>query len=143
MRGLSGALRPFTLMTQMRCLFFQIVMSLMKRRTVKQSILQLIMYLPLVGHLQMKGPWIWKHKPCRHQLPLMVTLVSPTFPVYSSQRQYVFLICANVPSIDGMGSDATTPSNNAHLHGSGVYLASGLSCLTTIVSIFLRCCWSF
>ena len=55
----------------------------------------------------------------------------------------MFLICANVPSIDGMGSDATTPSNNAHLHGPGVYLVSGLSCLTTIISIFLRSCWSF
>ena len=84
-------------MTQMRrCLFFQIVMSLMKRRTVKQSKLQLIRYLPLVGHLQMKDPRIWKHKPCKHQLSLMVTLVSSTFPVYSSQRQYVFLICATV-----------------------------------------------
>ena len=73
----------------------------------------------------------------------MVTLVSPTFPVYSSQGRYVFLICANVPSIDGMESNATTPSNNAHVHGSGVYLVSGLFRLTTIISIFLRCCWSF
>ena len=55
----------------------------------------------------------------------------------------MFLICANVPSIDGMGSDATTPSINAHVHGSGVYPVSGLSCLAIIISIFLRCCWSF
>ena len=44
-----------------------------------------VQYLPLVGHLQMKGPRIWKHKPCKHQLSLMVTLVSPTL-LRSTQR---------------------------------------------------------
>src|ERR1700761_1849229 len=84
--SLSTAPRPLTLMTQMRrCLFFQIAMSLMKRKTVTPFMIQLIMHLPLVGHLVMKGPQILKHQPFKHLTALMVTLVSPKCPGYNSQ----------------------------------------------------------